>query len=436
MSRSILNVNGQSVTKSDVLSYLKISGEYQNVRKNVIMNEVLRDYAAQSGIKVSSESLQVYSDLKRIGLGLHSSSDMNNYLNNLGISQEDWEEACETELYREVIKAKYGSTIALFDAWRMIQGLPEIRKNIETAIMNASAKDGLNPSSDELQSASDTYRRIMGLHSAEEFKTILDGLNMTTQDWENHVHSNIAIEKFGLGNFKSLIESEIKSALLKYPVISNLLSDFVFAAIIHTKAQQEGITVSENEVQEYSDNFRRTLGLHNSNVFNIWLSATGFTADEYSHLIETELIKRKFANSGIDLVDNAKIDRLILASASFGRALHQVKVMNAVYSLASQSDFSAGIDDVNNESNYFRRAKGLHSSQDFTNYLDNSMTTLDEWEEFCTKSATIRKLYNRETTNDKILSHLDKNVSLSALVKNNLFSSYVASQAGNFEVKF
>jgi len=434
MSISLLNVNGKSVTKSDVISYIKISGEYQKIRTTVVMNEVLRDYAQQSGIELGVEPLQVYSDIKRIETGLHSSKDVINYLERLGISPADWEESCEIELFREVIKSKYGSNIEFFDAWRLIQGLPEVRKHIEKAILEVSSQNGINPTTEELQVASDTFRRFMGLHSADDFNAVLEGLSMTSDDWDSHVHANIAIGKLGLNSFMDIIEREVRSALRNYPIISNLISDFVFNTIIHTRAQKAGITINHSEIQEFADNFRRTVGLHNANAFGIWLSATGFTINEFEHLIETELLKRKFAEIGMDLVDNTKIDRLILASSDFLRALNKVKMMTAVYSLSVNSGYSATDAEINAESEYLRRVKGLHSLADFQNYLQINAVTLDEWEEFCTKSAIIRKLYERETSNEKIISFLENNLGLSVFVKNSMFSSYVESVSDSIEI--
>jgi len=436
MSQKIFSVNGISVSSTDVLTYMKLNGSYNEAKRNVVMNEVIRDHAEHSGLKIESDTLQVYSDLVRMQIGLHNSAETSQYLNNLDITLEDWEAELENELYRELLRKNYGTEIFLLDAWRLIEGIPEVRKHLAQAIKDSTLNQGVEVSDAELQEASDSYRRLMGMHGTDEFTIVLEALKMTHQDWENHVHANVGIMKLGMNNFKDLVEAEVKSALQKYPIINNLISDMLFGSIIHSKAKKNNITLSESEVQEFFDDFRRTIKLHSAKSFSLWLAASGLSLDEFTYVIETELLKRKFGEQGIDLFNPAQIDKYLLASTFFSNALNQVKVLTYLYDRAKSEGILVSDGEINTESEYLRRVKSLHSSSDFNNYLETSGISLEQWETLCEKAANIRKLYDRETTESKISNYIASDANFNTYVKNATFGHYVNQTTGNIKVSF
>lgn len=436
MSNQLCSVNSMPVTVNDVVNYMKITGSYHNARRAVVMNEVIRDHASHSGLKIEDDTLQVYSDLRRMQLDLHNSSEMKNYLEQLGVSIDEWEEVLENELYREMIKNKFGNQIFVLDAWRLIKGIPAVRNHMAHAIVSKAGEHGIDVSEDELQDASDTFRRLMGMHNSDEFKAILQSLRMTEEDWEKNVHANVSINKMDTQDVEKIINNEIKNALMEFPFLHNMISDMVFGSIIHAKAKSKDVKVSEDEVQEFFDNFRRAMKLHTAKSFNTWLAASGLSFDEFEYMIETELLKRKFAEKGIELIDHTKIDHYMKVSESFTFAFNKVKTFFGLKKIAMDKGVTVSDGDVVEESDMLRRSKGMHGKDAFKEYLDSHELTVEDWENYCEIAAYIRKLYDQETTIDKIEQHLEDDRQFLNIVKDFAFDRYIGKTASGFNIKF
>jgi ribosomal protein L22 len=436
MSNPICTINKTPVMTEDVVNFMKVTGDYHHARRRVVMNEVIRDHAKDHNIHIDDDALQVYSDLRRMQLGLHNAKEMETYLNNLGVTLDDWEEVLENELYRQTIKNQYGENIFLFDAWRLIKGIPEVRKHMARAICQKAGEKGIDVNEEELQETSDIFRRLMGMHNAEEFKAILDSLKMDEEDWEKNVHANISVNKLEAGEVEEIIDNEVKNALQNYPVIGNMISDLVFGSIVHAKAKNKNISVSQEELQEFADNFRRTMNLHSTKAFNIWLSATGLTFEEFEFMLETELLKRKFAEEGVELIDHTKIDHLMKISEQFTFALNKYKNFLGMKQIAEKEGLTVSDEDVNEESNAIRRRKGMYGKDMFQQYLDSHEIGIDEWENYCEMAAYVQKLYDKETTIDKIDNHLKEDENFAHYMKNLTFDRYVGQKVQDFEVKF
>lgn len=436
MDNQICTVNDMPVNVNDVLNYMKITGSYHDGRRAVVMNEIIKDHAIHDGLSVDDEALQVYSDLRRLQLGLHNSDEMKKYLEILGVTLDEWEVVLEDELYRQLAKKHLGNNVFLLDAWRLIKGIPEVRNHMAHAISNKAHEKGVELTEDELQEASDSFRRLMGMHDSEEFKAILNSLKMDHDDWEKNVHAHIATLKMDKNDVEAIINEEVRNALSKYPIINNMISDFIFGSIIHAKAKKNKIQISDEEIQSFVDDFRRMMKLHSVKSFNIWLAATGLSLEEFEFVVETELIKRKFAKDGIEIIDHTKIDHYLKVSEFFTFALNKFKTYVGLKKVAKDTGITISDDDVNEESDVLRRAKGMHNKDVFQQYLDSHEVTLEDWEQYCEMSAYIRKLYAKETTTEKIDAHLKEDKRYANMVKDITFDRYIWKTQQDFNVKF
>ncbi|MFW5701575.1 MAG: hypothetical protein ACOCX7_01365, partial [Bacteroidota bacterium] len=280
-----------------------------------------------------------------------------------------------------------------------------------------------------------TFRRLMGMHSADEFRAILGSLRMDEDDWEKNVHANVSLGKMEAGEVDEIIRGEVKTALGKYPVLNNMITDMIFGSIIHAKAKKHDIKISDDELQQFSDNFRRTMKLHSAKSFSVWLQATGLTGEEFEFLMETELLKRKFADKDIKLFDPEKIDHYIKASEHFTHSFNKFKQMAGLKKIAEQDGISLTDKDLEEESNTIRRLKGMHKKDDFSRWLETHHLGMDEWEKYCEYAAYIQKLYDKETTIDKIDSHLKAGDNYATAIKNITFDRYANQMLGQLEVK-
>jgi hypothetical protein len=424
MSNAVCTVGGNAINQSDILAFMKITGSYNSAKKAVFLNEVIRDHAEHAGINVDNDTLNMYSDVRRMELGLSKADDMKRYLDNIGISLEVWEDTLENELYRIYLRNSLGSSIVVADAWQLIRGIPEIRNHIADAIVDFAKGKGIEIGEDQLQKSSDSVRRIMGMHSLEEFKSILFSLRMNEDDWEKYLHSNVVIDYIEESEIKALLENEVKSALLQYPVIQNIVNDMVFGQILHAKGKAKKIEIKDEDVQNYIDYFRRAMKMHNVKTFNIWLEASGLTLDQFIYIAETELIRKNFQELGEELFEHGKLIDHIKASKEFTSALHSIKMFTALSNEATSRSIKVTDDEVQGESDMLRRAYGMHSADDFKAFLESHELTDGEWEWFCSRATTLRKLYAQETTIKKVEELLNLDDDLNTMVKDRTFEVF------------
>lgn len=431
MSQSVLKVGNTAVTVDNIFTFMKINGNYENAQRYVIMNEVIKDHAKHADVHVDDDTLQAFSDLRRLELGLTKSEDMQHYLNNLGISLEDWEDSIESELYRHILRRQYGNSLYVTDVWRFLKGIPEVRQHVTQSIINYSKEKGIAIDDNELQEHSDALRRALGLFDASEFNSLLSSLNMSEEEWESFIHAKTASQKsddlYSSGAFSEIV----KDALAKYPVVNTLVSDLVFGKIMHAKAKKNDISVSDDELQEYTDNIRRSLGLHSVNAFTAWLSATGMDQLEFEYLAETEILKAKFAASDIKLFDRSKVLSGIKASHFFSNALNGIKNLTALENYANENGITVSENDLNQESDDIRRALGLHNSEEFKNYMAVKDITENQWEWFVERNTVARKLYSQQVTDEAILNYLNTNEAAKAEISNRTFGNWVNSVLSN-----
>lgn len=90
------------------------------------------------------------------------------------------------------------------------------------------------------------------------------------------------------------ISSDYFIRFLKYhedfeDLMDKLLADRV---TVHA-ARKQGLSVSDEELQERIDQFRRVKGLHRAKETMDYIESLGFTVDEFGEFIRDELIKQK-----------------------------------------------------------------------------------------------------------------------------------------------
>lgn len=436
MQNALMTVGGSSVNVHDVLSFMKLNGSYNDAKRFVVMNEVIKDHAKHEGMNFEDDTLQAFSDLKRYRLGLLNSGDMNKYLNNLGITADDWEDALEGEMYRFSFASRNGGQIQLMDAWKLLRGIPAVRSHLVETFTNVANTHGVSITDEELQHESDVIRRVMGMHNSNEFNAVIGALGMNQEDWENYLHAEIAYRKLASEGKAPNLANELKTALRKYPAVESILSNMVFSQIIHAKAKRANIKVSEDELQDYVNNFRRALGLHTVNSFSTWLDATGMTLENFEYMAETELIKKHFADKNINLFDDSAIENHIKTTNQFSSAADEVKMLTFLSDKAANNNMTVTDEDINQESDYLRRANGLHKAEDFKNFLDSRGISLDFWEWYCEKSSLVRKLYDSKTTNDQIITAIESDDNFRIQAKRRTFGRWVETALQDMKIQY
>jgi len=84
---------------------------------------------------------------------------------------------------------------------------------------------------------------------------------------------------------------------LKTNLDQTIIDDMVHAFIVRKAAEDLSITVSDAELQESADNFRKDMGLISAAETKEWLEESGLTIDEFERKIEDDLLKSGIENT-------------------------------------------------------------------------------------------------------------------------------------------
>ena len=92
------------VTPEEVMKFLVLAGQTQSVMVEVIKNKELMKKAEELKIEISEDQLQKYADHFRTVQGLFSYEDTLRFLNQYGLTEDDFEEFCEHMLLTSAVK--------------------------------------------------------------------------------------------------------------------------------------------------------------------------------------------------------------------------------------------------------------------------------------------------------------------------------------------
>jgi parvulin-like peptidyl-prolyl isomerase len=83
------------------------------------------------------------------------------------------------------------------------------------------------------------------------------------------------------------------------------IAELEFEALIGKVAADDGVAVSEDELQNEFDEFRAGMDLHKAEDTNAWLADSGITIDQVEAMLESSILQAKLADK---LIDDAQID--------------------------------------------------------------------------------------------------------------------------------
>lgn len=96
--------SNDTITPEEVIRFLVLTGQSDAVFSEIIKNKEVTKKANELKIRVSDDQLQQFADKFRTLRGLHSADDMIRFLENAGLSEEDFETFCETSLLATSLK--------------------------------------------------------------------------------------------------------------------------------------------------------------------------------------------------------------------------------------------------------------------------------------------------------------------------------------------
>ena len=93
-----------SLKPEEIIKFLAFTGELEQITKEIIKNREVRKKAEEMGIDVSDEKLQEFADFFRREIRLYSVEETLSFFKKYALSEEDFEEFCESTVLVEKVK--------------------------------------------------------------------------------------------------------------------------------------------------------------------------------------------------------------------------------------------------------------------------------------------------------------------------------------------
>jgi parvulin-like peptidyl-prolyl isomerase len=110
---AIVRIDDEVIGTEDFIRTLKLSGQFEGLIEQMVRDKLTARAAKKRGLPVSPQEIQERADQFRRVQGLHRAADMNNYLDALGVSLDEFETFITEGLYQEKMMAEVCSDKAV-----------------------------------------------------------------------------------------------------------------------------------------------------------------------------------------------------------------------------------------------------------------------------------------------------------------------------------
>lgn len=115
----IVRIDEEIVTADDFLKVLKLTGRFEELIEEIVRDKLKVHAAKRRGISLTVDEIQERADQFRRVYGLHRAKDMNQFLDAIGVSLDEFENFITEALYQEKIMTEVCSDNALEEYFRM-----------------------------------------------------------------------------------------------------------------------------------------------------------------------------------------------------------------------------------------------------------------------------------------------------------------------------
>lgn len=98
---AMIKIDDEIIDTEDFVRLLKLTGQFESLVDQLVREKLTVRAAKKQGIAVPAEQIQERADQFRRVRGLHRASDMNRYLDALGVSLDEFEDFITGSLYEE-----------------------------------------------------------------------------------------------------------------------------------------------------------------------------------------------------------------------------------------------------------------------------------------------------------------------------------------------
>jgi parvulin-like peptidyl-prolyl isomerase len=116
---AIVRIDDEVIGIEDFVRTLKLTGQFEGLIEQLVRDKLTVRAAKKQGIAVPAEEIQERADQFRRVLGLHRAADMNNYLDALGVSLDEFETFITDSLYQEKMMAQVCSERAVQEYFKL-----------------------------------------------------------------------------------------------------------------------------------------------------------------------------------------------------------------------------------------------------------------------------------------------------------------------------
>lgn len=168
-----LKIDGESVSLSDAVRILKYVGGHREFLSSVLEFMCVGRTARREGIRVADADLQTASDDERRVYGLYAAADTHAWLEEAGLSVEDWERALEYRLLKSRLAEKLVTDLAVE---AQFQSQSDFYTVAAISVICVEARSKAVELADRLQGEEATFAELARRYSVNETSRDAGGL--------------------------------------------------------------------------------------------------------------------------------------------------------------------------------------------------------------------------------------------------------------------
>ncbi|WP_250473961.1 peptidylprolyl isomerase [Caballeronia sp. GAFFF1] len=216
---AIVRIDDEVVDVDEFLRLLKLNGQFDGLVEQLVRDKLTVRAAKKAGVTLTADEIQTRADQFRRIRGLHRAADMNNYLDALNVSLDEFEAYITDTLYQEKMLEQVGTQRAIEEYFQLnsprFDGI-EVRHIVLDS--EGSAKEMMSYLNDDPDSFADMARE----HSLADTR---DGGGLIGRVMRGQLRADIEAKVFNaepgdlLGPFVSAdgASYEIFAVTSKYP---------------------------------------------------------------------------------------------------------------------------------------------------------------------------------------------------------------------------
>lgn len=116
---TIVRIDDEVIDTEDFVRILKLTGRFEGLMEEIVRERLTVHAAKKQGLPVTPAEIQERADQFRRVLGLHRAADMNNYLDGMHVTLDEFEAFIVDGLYHEKMMQKVGSDKAVEEYFKL-----------------------------------------------------------------------------------------------------------------------------------------------------------------------------------------------------------------------------------------------------------------------------------------------------------------------------